>query len=193
MLIAPTSCITPRQHYIAGLQRLQEATAVTFELNSGEALYLPGGWAHEVESVGLNIAVTLWSDWDGREMPIGEQNATQMHNASTTTSTNAKCKCNCKGKAKAKMQNAKCKIQASANCNTQERRFVKSLVLRDSKPTVSVQHCSCDQSVRSPPHKYPSTHTWLLSRFSPSCRSAASPDMQHNNQCTVNKNNIRFF
>jgi len=38
----------------------KEATVAEFDLNTGEGLFLPAGWAHEVESAGTHIAVTYW-------------------------------------------------------------------------------------------------------------------------------------
>jgi len=47
----------------SGHSRVSSATGAVFDLNEGDMLYLPGGWAHEVESTGTSVAVTLWSDF----------------------------------------------------------------------------------------------------------------------------------
>jgi hypothetical protein len=38
----------------------KNAKAITFEVNAGETLYLPMGWAHYVENVSLSLMVNYW-------------------------------------------------------------------------------------------------------------------------------------
>jgi mannose-6-phosphate isomerase-like protein (cupin superfamily) len=42
---------------------LDEVRPASFTVEAGEALYLPWGWAHEVESSGdVYMSITYWSD-----------------------------------------------------------------------------------------------------------------------------------
>ncbi len=41
----------------------EAATIAEFTVSEGEALYLPAGWAHEVESTGTHMAVTYVRCW----------------------------------------------------------------------------------------------------------------------------------
>ena len=45
---------------IAQHPSLATATEIEFELNGGEAVYLPGGWAHDVSSHGIFQSITMW-------------------------------------------------------------------------------------------------------------------------------------
>lgn len=48
----------------------EDTTMAELTLSAGEGLYLPAGWAHEVESFGTHIAVTYWMRPDEGQLPV---------------------------------------------------------------------------------------------------------------------------
>lgn len=55
-----TSAVDLRSPDLSVYPLFTKATPITFELNEGETLYLPMGWAHYVENVEISLMVNHW-------------------------------------------------------------------------------------------------------------------------------------
>ena len=87
------------------------ATMSEFTIEAGEALFLPAGWAHEVESLGTHLAITYWLRPDDGQLHNSATGKTTLNSRRETSADSASAPNTGKGSPPKKFKSRKEQIQ----------------------------------------------------------------------------------